>query len=274
LNNKIPLLGLVLAASLSFAQAALPSHDTGSSSAPASWSASAVWRPDADFIKTAHAACDDAKQPPNTTECFITQMEKAGAPADAVKFTRALYKASGQLGMMGEFKSFPPVGMAWVIYPLRANNNDGILIVNGKPPFVDPDDMQKLDRTALQKDPLFLEWKQTAPKLDVWPGDRSGGAAQVHYARVWTGDKPGEQTFLFSYPLVDGCSACARSGFVNYWWIFDASGKFVGTQMISVTRGVPPLRRRGVRPTAPAAPGAPTATAPGTEDNPAPSAPH
>ena len=156
-------------------------------------------------------------------------MTKAGAPPDAVRFTRELHKNNAQIGIMGEFKGFGPLGLAWVVYPLRANDNDGVLLLNGDPKFLDPDDMQKLDKAALQHDPLFLEWKKTAPKLGVWPGYRAGGAAQIRMARVWPGSKPGDQSFLFSYPLIDGCRACAGSGFVNYWWDFDAQGKFQGT---------------------------------------------
>ena len=204
---------------------------------------SAIWHPGADFLTAAHAACDNAPQPPVLAECFISQMAKAGAPQDAVKFTRELYTSNGQVGIMGAFKVFGPIGLAWVVYPLRTNDNDGLLLLNGDPKFLDPDDMQKLDKTALQHDPLFLGWKKTAAKLDVWPGERSGGEAQIRFARVWAGAKPGEQRFLFSYPLIDGCRACARSGFANYWWDFDAKGKFQGTKLLSVTRGVPPIKR-------------------------------
>jgi hypothetical protein len=208
----------------------------------------AVWSVNPDFLKAAHAACDKSAPPTSVPECFIGEMAKAGAPQDAVKFTRALYGSTGQVGMMGEFKSFGAIGLAWVVYPLRANENDGLLLLNGDPQFLDPDDVQKLDKTALPSDPLFLQWKKTAPKLDVWPGDRAGGAAQIQFARVRPGEKPGSQRFLFSYPLIDGCHACARSGFANYWWDFDAQGKFLGTQLLSVTRGAPPIKRGRVPP--------------------------
>jgi hypothetical protein len=216
-----------------------------SESSPSSgqFGASAIWSPAPDFLTTAHAACDNAPRPPAFAECFINQMAKAGAPPEAVKFTRELYRGTGQIGIMGEFKDFGPVGLAWVVYPLRANDNDGLLLLNGDPKILDPDDMQQLDKAALEHDPLFPEWKKTAPKLDVWPGDRSGGAAQIRFARVWAGAKPGQQRFLFSYPLIDGCRACARSGFASYWWDFDAKGKFQGTRLLSVTRGVPPIKR-------------------------------
>jgi len=214
-----------------------------SSASSGQFGPSAIWRPAPDFLTSAHAACDNAPRPPAFAECFINQMTKAGAPPEAVKFTRELHTSDGQIGILEEYKDFGPVGLAWVVYPLRANDNDGLLLLNGDPKILDPDDMQKLDKTALQHDPLFLEWKKTTPKLDVWPGDRSGGAAQIRFARVWAGAKPGEQRFLFSYPLIDGCRACARSGFANYWWDFDAKGKFQGTRLLSVTRGVPPVKR-------------------------------
>jgi hypothetical protein len=233
----------------------------------------AVWSVNPDFLKAAHAACDNA-QPTGVPECFIDEMAKAGAPADAVKFTRALYRSTGQVAMMGEFKSFGAIGLAWVVYPLRANENDGLLFLNGDPQFLDPDDVQKIDKTALQSDPLFLQWKKTAPKLDVWAGDRAGGAAQIRFARVRPGEKPGSQRFLFSYPLIDGCYACARSGFANYWWDFDAQGKFLGTQLLSVTRGAPPIKRDR-RPPAGDTPTTGTTPATGqTSPNAAPATPH
>jgi hypothetical protein len=269
LKNKILSLVLVFTAGVCCAQAAPPSHDTGTSaSAVSSWSASAIWRPDASFLPAAHTACDHAQPPAGVAGCFIAQMEKAGAPADAVKFTQALYQATSEVGMMGEFKGFPPVGLAWVVYPLRANNNDGILMLNGSPAFVDPDDLQKLDTAALAQDAIFLDWKKTVPKLALFPGDRAGGGAQIQYARVWPGDKPGQQKFLFTYPLADGCRECARSGFANYWWIFDGSGKFAGTKLLSVSRGVPPLRRRGAHSHPPATPATETAApAPAATDH-------
>ena len=214
-----------------------------SSPSSGEFGSSAVWHPASGFVTAVHAACDKGPQPVVSAECFINQMEKAGAPQDALKFTRELQRSNGQIGIMGEYKDFAPIGLAWVVYPLRANDNDGLLVLNGDPEFLDPDDMQKLDKAPLQHDPLVLEWRKTAPKLDVWPGNRAGGEAQIQFARVWAGAQPGEQRFLFSYPLIDGCRACARSGFVNYWWNFDANGKFRGTQFLSVTRGVPPIKR-------------------------------
>jgi hypothetical protein len=65
---------------------------------------------------------------------MIGQMAKAGAPADAVRFSQELYKGShGEFGVMTGFKEESPVSFAWVTYPLRANTNYGLLLVNGQP---------------------------------------------------------------------------------------------------------------------------------------------
>jgi hypothetical protein len=208
----------------------------------AKYAASAIWPLTQDFLKSAHAACDSDTA--KMADCFIKEMTKAGAPADAVTFAQNLYGQTGQFGVLGAIKEYGPVALAWVVFPLRANNNDALLIVNGKPPFLDLDDMHELDREALKKDPIFLQWKANAPQLDVWPAERSAGAPLVEHPRIWPGAKPGDFQFVYSYPLLNGCATCAQTGFANYLWNFDSKGNFLGTKLLSVTRGVPPMNRR------------------------------
>src|SRR5271165_2301752 len=189
--------------------------------------ASAVWQPPPDFISNAHAACDKSN-PPNYAECFIDRMAKAGAPADAVSFTRMLYRQSdGQVGIMTEFHKVGPVDEARVMYPLRANDNYALLLINGDPVILDADDLKKLDRAAMERDPLYQSVKQKYPKTDVWPGDRSG--------TTWPQTKPlpdGRLQFIVGYPLLDGCHACAHTGLARFAWNFDTRGKFLGTKYI------------------------------------------
>ncbi len=173
---------LGLAASIAFSQNALASGKIGPS---------AAWQPPQDFITKAHAACDQS-HPPNYAECFIDQMSKLGAPADAVSFTRMLYKQNdGDVGIMTELHKVGPVDEARVLYPLRANDNYGILLVNGDPAILNVDDLKKLDRAAMEQNPSYQSVKQKYPKTDIWPGDRSGntwpqpkplpdGGVQIH----------------------------------------------------------------------------------------------
>ncbi len=225
------------------------------------------WHPGPDFLKNAHAACDNSTQPPSFADCFIDQMPKAGAPAEAVKFTRELYKNSGQVGIAGRTKMFGAFALAWITYPLRANDNNGLMFLNTDPNFLDVDDMSKLEKTALYADPMFQQWKKQFPQLDVWPGDRTGGYPQLLFARSYRGETPNTLRFIFSYPLMNGCHACARPGYANYWWNFDANGKFLGAKLISVSRVPPPLRRDRPRPPAPPA-GSPGDSTPKGENPP------
>jgi len=191
--------------------------------------ASAVWQPHADFLSKAHLVCDRGAGPMSFPECFMNQMAAAGAPADAVAFTRMLYQQSdGEIGIMSAFKQYGAVDAAQVLYPLRANNNYGLLLVNGGPTPLDVDDLQKLDRAAMEHDNLFQSIKQRYAQTDVWPGDRSG-------ANPWPRAEtlPGGGTrFIVTYPLLDGCHACRRVGLARFGWDFDASGKFLHTTFI------------------------------------------
>jgi hypothetical protein len=231
------------------------------------FSAASAWRPGVDFLSSLHATCDSVAQSPTVLQCVTEQMKKAGAPADAVHFTQELFESKHQVGIMGAFRSFPPLGLTWVIYPFRQDAKDGLLFVNSHPNFLDPNDLQNVDRAALEQDSTFQQWQKANPKLTIWPSDVPAGESQVKVARVYGGDKPGEQKFLYSYRLASGCPTCSQMGFANYWWLFDADGKFLGSKLASVARGMPPARRRpdaeaGEGPPAPSAAPAPPAAPP------------
>jgi hypothetical protein len=77
----------------------------------------------------------------------IGQVAKDGAPDDAVRFTHELSEQShGELGIMTGFHDERPVAFAWITYPLRANTNYGLLLVNGRPRIVNGEDPELLGR--------------------------------------------------------------------------------------------------------------------------------
>ncbi len=204
---------------------------TNSQAAPAAPSAgkigaSAVWQPPQDFLSKAHAACDKDMNSDSFTDCFIHQISASGAPAAAVSFTRTLYQQNGGLvGIMTAFKKYGLVDAAQVFYPLRANDNYALLLVNGNPQILDVDDLQKLDRAAMEQNPMYQVVKRKYPQTDIWPGDRSG-------SDPWPRMQPlaGAGTeFIVSYPLINGCHACQHVGVARFGWDFDASGKFLRT---------------------------------------------
>ncbi len=205
--------------------------------------ASAVWQPPADFISKSQTLCEKGAGPRSFGQCFIDQMSGAGAPAGALSFTRELYAQSdGQVGIMSAFKSHGTVDAAQVFYPLRANDNYGLLLVNGDPNFLDIDNLEKLDRKAMEADPLFQSVKQKYPKVEIFPGDRSGTAP---WSRVQSLPSGGTQ-FIVTYPLLNGCHACQHIGLARFGWEFDATGKFLHTTYIPTPP--PPKMQRPGRP--------------------------
>ena len=221
---------------------------------------SGVWQAPQDFLTKAHTVCDKSANPASFGECFINQMSPAGAPAEAVSFTRMLnQQPEGMVGIMAMFKKYGTVDAAQVLYPLRANDNYALLLVNGDPKILDVDDLQKLDQAAMQQDPLFQSVKKQFPNVTLFPGDRSGD-------QPWPRMQPlagGGQEFTVTYPLLDGCHACKRLGLVRFAWDFDASGKFLKTvyiptppppKLLKRPRGQNPAQQQQPQATPPAQP--------------------
>ncbi|HEY4901322.1 MAG TPA: hypothetical protein VIH91_10945 [Terriglobales bacterium] len=158
-------------------------------------------------------------------------MSKSGAPPAAVAFTRMLQKQSGgDVGIMSRFNKVGPVDVAFVVYPLRANTNNGILFVNGTPKIVNAENLQLLDQATMQQSPQFQNTKAQFPKVTVWPGDRDG--------TTWPNSSTnpdGSVSFTLGYPLLNGCHACERAGFAEFNWNFGAHGKFQGTSFMGLT---------------------------------------
>lgn len=164
--------------------------------------------------------------------CFMNQIASSAPPA-AASFSRMLFeKDNGNVGMMTAYKDYGSLAAAQVIYPLRANDNYALLLVNGDPNLIDVDDLQKLDRAAMEKDPKYQALKKKYPQADLWPGDRSGN-------HPWPQVKPlsgGGTQFIVSYLFINGCHACARVGYARFAWEFDSSGKFLRTAYISLSK--------------------------------------
>jgi len=190
---------------------------------PAKIGASAMWQIPPQFMAASRIVCGQSSSV--YARCMIDQMAKSGAPADAVSFTLELYNEShGEFGIMTGFQDEGPVAFAWITYPLRANTNYGFLLVNGRPRIINVEDLKLLDTKTMRQSFQFRDLKGQFPSVDVWPGDRDG--------KVWPSSQAGPKggiQFTVQYPLINGCHACARAGFVIFNWNFDAKGKFLGT---------------------------------------------
>lgn len=191
---------------------------------------SEIWQVSQQFLSAAHSACDKPSHSPDI-KCLLGQMTTAGAPAKAVAFTRELYKQThGEFGIITGFHDEGPLAFAWVTYPLRANTNYGLLLVNGRPPIVNVEDLNLLDKKTMEQSAQFRDLKSQFPNVDLWPGDRDG--------KIWPNSQTGPNAviqFTVGYPLLNGCHACERVGLAIFNWNFDAQGKFLGTTFVGLT---------------------------------------
>ena len=190
---------------------------------------SAVWQPGNDFLGQARAACAKVSPSQKFGDCVINQMPKAGASADAVAFTRELFKQTGgEVGIMSGFHPVGPVDIAWVSYPLRSSY--GLLLVNGKPRLINVEELKLLDQKSMKQSFQFQDLQNQFPSVNLWPGDRDGKT----WPNSQTGSNGGLQ-FIVGYPLRNGCQSCANAGFALFTWNFNANGRFMNTSFLGMT---------------------------------------
>src|SRR5271165_1689772 len=200
-------------------------------SKPGAIGPSGVWQVPQNFVATLNSVCGSASQERKYADCFMGQMSKAGASADAVAFTRELSRQShGDLGIMTSFNHVGPVDIAWVLYPTHQPSNYGLFLVNGDPKLVNAEDLKLLDRKAMQQSFQYQGVQNQFPNVGLWPGDRDG--------QTWPNSQAGPAgglQFIVGYPLRNGCPTCANAGSALFTWNFDASGKFSGTSFLGLT---------------------------------------
>jgi len=178
---------------------------------------SAVWHPPAGFRSKVLAACENSGAA--FSQCFIEQMQAAGASPDALAFTRLIHGD----GYIQTFRAVAHVGIAAVLYPFRANENNGLYLVNGQPPALNIDDLQKLPSGQMDSDPAYAAFKKSHSDADLWPGDRS--SADSLLALTFP---DGSQQFVADYRVQAGCHACAVLGQAFFSFGFDREGNFAG----------------------------------------------
>ena len=183
---------------------------------------SAVWRPDVAFRAKVLAACES-----NGTafgQCFREQMKAMGASAQAAQFTQRIQDG----GYMAAFRPVGRVSIAAVNYPFRANENNGLYLVNGDPVAVDVDDMQRLQA---------VEIKKRYPDGTLLPGDRSAPGNILALAFP-----DGSQRFIVDYRVQRGCHACALLAQAFFSFAFDSHGRFTGVTMSGLTSDSSPAQ--------------------------------
>ena len=188
----------------------------------------AVFVPGPAFVQAAMRKCT-AFQPSRIGECFIAQMQGAGASSQALAFARLLDERTGQVGFARAFREAGPVDVAYVQYAFRANELNGVYLVNGSPPLVDVDDQSLLDRAGLESDLVYADIRKQYPDVAIFPGDRFHTDTPAVEALIGGGVR-----FTAAYRLNNICHACAQVGTARFAFDFDAAGKFLRTRLIWV----------------------------------------
>lgn len=191
----------------------------------------ATWNPSQEVWSELQEQCrvvDGSK----FVDCVAAIMEKNGAATEAVAFTRLI----GGEGYVSSFHERGRVDVVSVAYPFRANDNDGILLVNGVPRVVDVDDWAYLRHLDIRKDRLYLSLVNRFPKAELWTGHHALPKAQ----RL----PDGGQRFVLGYPLLNGCHACELAGTAEVAFDFDRAGKFLGTKLVRLRNRKTPARRQ------------------------------
>jgi len=178
----------------------------------------AVWEALMGVMGNLHDECG-SKTVPDVSVCLPEFMRKAGASAQALAFTKRL---KGE-GFLRRFDAAGPVGVAYVHYPFRANANDGVLLVNGRPATVDVSDPALLK--PLEKDPRVETIRVAEPQSTIWATDPGGPTTLMR----------GEgRRFVFSFPMRT-CHACENLAVARVAYDFDKDGKFLGVRLLGVT---------------------------------------
>lgn len=184
----------------------------------------ALFQPGMSTMQAARETC--AKGPGEEFgKCFVQQMQAAGASAQAVAFMHAIHDD----GFMRDLEKTGRVDIAFAYFPFAANENQHVILVNGKPGLVDVDDYSVIPRKDLPRNSEYAALLKKFPNISVFPGDRAG--TKFISAKTLS---DGGQSFLVPYVLVDGCHACARVGKLELAFDFDKEGIFLGAKVASV----------------------------------------
>ena len=157
-------------------------------------------------------------------------MKAAGASQEAQDFIKAFAPGRGLAYLRG-LRDTGRVDIAYIEYFFRANELDGVLLVNGTPPFIDVDDDKYISKEDLRTNADFAALLKTYPNASVFSADR------YHEESPENTSGSGRQSFRIEYLILNGCHACARIGTLLASFEFDESGHFEGVRALSVRPG-------------------------------------
>jgi predicted secreted protein len=223
--SPVVLTVFLAALSCGTACAQAPTKPAATAAASRRVTSAAVWNPSADVLAAIRTKCES--EPDKIETCFLAEMKSAGASPEAVAFARSM-AGTGVISLRA-LRAVARVDVGYIQYAFRANELEGVLLVNGIPSPIDVDDDSQYPTAELQKYPAYAALANQYPNISIWPGDRN----DPQLPKLDSGGF-GRQTFLVDYILRDGCHACATIGTATFAYAFDGTGNFQGTRVFAV----------------------------------------
>ncbi len=197
---------------------------TNSGSTNEKISANAIWKPTFEVMQKIYTNCG-AQQGSKMYECLLNEMAYAGASHSAIQFSALI---NGH-GYMNGFQQYGEIGVANVYYVFRQDHNEGCLLVNCNPDFINVDNLDYLNTGDMEQNKIYQSLKNTYPQIGIFPGNREG----TDYPEKQELPHHGER-IIINYDLRNGCDNCQLLGFAYFSFDFDSTGKFLGTKFQSV----------------------------------------
>lgn len=149
-------------------------------------------------------------------KCIISYMEIHGASPQAL----ALYKASG--GIVRAEKKLP-MGVLLIAESLA--NFPALYFVNSAGELLDLQQLSWIrsfkNYTKLVSPNIIKRY----PKAAVWPAYGSSAVSSQTFAN-------GNEGLVVTYPVTQGCHACALIGWLRLAFVFDQAGKIKGYYVV------------------------------------------
>lgn len=188
----------------------------------------AVWQPKPAEWQSVRTQCQGGPAS-DYSSCLLLKLQGAAPPA-AASFIKWLNAHTNNVGWLTAFHKTPgTIGIASVMFPLRANDNAEWLIVNGQPAVIDVDDLQSLPTADMERSADYQSLKKAHPDVSLFAGDRSGPAGPQIQKMA-----NGQLRLIVGYPLLEGCHACAVLGTARFGFDFSADAHFIGSHFLSV----------------------------------------
>src|SRR5271156_4859139 len=181
-----------------------------------------VWNPSPQVLSAIREKCGRG-DPDGISGCFLREMQSANASPQAVAFAKSF--AGNGLAYVRAFRKVGLVDIAYIEYAFRANELDGVLLVNGDPSIIDVDSEKFASQENFSKNPTYAALAKKYPHISIWPGDRYHTSEPL-VKRL----ESGRVSIVVDYILRDGCHACAQIGTASLTFVFDEHGKFSGVQ--------------------------------------------